>query len=119
MKTKLAAETYMLACGALPLPGKKELVGWETDKVTDKQKETLDKFDIAVTNIRYKGQASRVLGMITKRIDKKLSSPRQIQILLQKGYTFAELAPMTFAEASEILTRLFQNRDSEKEEAED
>lgn len=116
MKTKLSPETYMLACGALPLPSKKELVGWECDKVTDKQKATLDKFDIAVATIRYKGQASRVLGMITKRIDKKLSSPRQIQILLQKGYTFSELAPMTFKEASSILDRLFKNNDEEDAE---
>lgn len=116
MKTKLSPETYMLACGALPLPSKKELVGWEGDRITDKQKSTLNKFDIAVTTIRYKGQASRVLGMITKRIDKKLSSPRQIQILLTKGYTFAELAPMTFKEASAILDKLFKNSYEEDEE---
>ena len=116
MKTKLAAETYMLACGALPLPSKRELIGWECDKATEKQKAAIDKCDIKTTDIKYKGQASRVISMIGKRIEKKLCSPRQIQILLKNGYTFSELAPMSFKEASGILDRLFKSGEEEEED---
>lgn len=105
---KIAADTYLLICGSLPMPKKTDLTGWECEKATQKQKDAIGKFGVAHTHIKYKGQASLVLDMIFSRKKRGLCSPKQIEILLRNGYTSADIAPMTVQEAGEIITDIFK-----------
>ena len=106
MKTKIQPNVYLIAIGRLPLPTKYELAGWKEDPTTDKQKKELDKYGIAYSTIRYKGQASMVLQVIYDRAKYNLATPKPIQLLLEKGYKGNRMQYLTVQGASRVIKGL-------------
>jgi len=78
--------------------------GWKCDPVTDKQKETLDRYGIAYARVKYKGQASMIISLILKRNEERMATPRQIQVLLKNGYSMGRIKLLTVRGASKIIS---------------
>ena len=108
MKTKIQPNTFLIAIGMAPMPTKYDLFGWREEPATEKQKKELEKFGIAYSTIRYKGQASMVLQTIYKREADGLATPKQIQLLLEKGYKGNRLRYLTVIGASRIIKDLIR-----------
>lgn len=101
---KIQADVYLTACGLPPMPKKYEMSGWKCDPISDKQKETLEKYGIAYARVKYKGQASMIIGLILKRNDERLATPRQIQVLLKNGYAMGRIKLLSVKGASKIIS---------------
>ena len=100
---KIQADVYLTACGYPPMPRKWDFEGWRTDPITDKQKKTLDGYGIAYSRVKYKGQASMIISIISKRSAKTLATPKQIQVLLKQGYSMGRIKLLTVKGASKII----------------
>ena len=103
---KIEPNTYLVALGFEPLPKKAEMTGWKTESVTDKQKALLEKYGVAYAHIYYKGQASMLISIITKRMNEHMATPKQIQMLLSKGYASGHIKRLTMKGASKIINEL-------------
>jgi len=82
------------------------VMGWETANVTPKQAEILAKngFDPTMMN---KGQASKVLDGVFKRMNNDMASVKQVMLLQRFGRR--DFSTMKFKEASELITRIKNN----------
>lgn len=103
---KIQADVYLTTCGEAPLLKKWELKGWQADKITDKQKAMLEQYGIAYARVKYKGQASMLISLIIERNKCNLATPKQIQVLLQKGYAPSKIKKLTNRGASMVIARL-------------
>ncbi len=77
---------------------------WELEEPTEKQLATLEKCGIRAEAIKSKGLASKLMDMITKRINMGLSTPKQMKILTKFG--FKNSAKWTKDQASDVITML-------------
>ena len=103
---KINPNTLLVALGYSPLPKKAEMTGWKQDLITDKQKALLEKYGVAYAQIKYKGQASMIISIVTKRMNEDMATPKQIQMLLSKGYASGHIKRLTKEGASKIIARL-------------
>jgi len=103
---KIQPDTYLTALGYAPMPKKMEMSGWKQEPITEKQKTQLEKYGVAYTRIKYKGQASLILGIIFKRGDQNMATPKQIQMLLQHGYASGHIKRLTLKGASKIISEM-------------
>ena len=71
--------------GGNMLLGYEPVYQWEKDKVTDKQRATLEKMGVNPDSVECKGAAKIVLDRMFKRIDAGLSTPKQIKLLERYG----------------------------------
>lgn len=101
---KIQADVYLTVLGYAPMPKKDELIGWRAQPISDKQKIMLDKYGIAYARVRYKGQASQIIEIITKRSKKNLATPKQIQVLLKNNYPQGRIKRLTIRGASKIIS---------------
>jgi hypothetical protein len=101
---KIQPDTYLIACGLTPMLKKYEMFGWKTDPATGKQKETLSKYGIAYSRVKYKGQASLLIQTILKRNNDGLASPKQIQVLISHGYSMGRIKYLTMRGANKIIS---------------
>ena len=85
--------------------------GWEKEKASSKQQETLAKFGFDGSSMR-KGYASKILDKVMDRMDHKLASAKQLNILQRFGYR--KFGGMTFEEASGKIDKLAKNGWSRK-----
>ena len=59
---------------------------WQKEPPTQKQIETLEKFQIDPSCVTTAGMASELLDSVMSRMDSKLTTPKQIRFLERKGY---------------------------------
>lgn len=102
---KIQADVYLTTLGYPPMPKKYELSGWRAQPVTEKQKAMLEKYGIAYARVKYKGQASQIIGIITDRCANNLATPKQIQILLKNNYAMGRIKNLTIHGASKIIAK--------------
>lgn len=105
---KLQAETYLMVCGLYSLPKKNDLSGWQTQPVTEKQKEYLNNVGLGYSRIKYKGQASIVIDAYTVRRNAKMATPKQLAVLLSNGVPITDVTTLTIKQASDKIRSLFQ-----------
>jgi superfamily II DNA or RNA helicase len=74
---------------------------WESEPLTDKQKEILSKSGIALESIKGKGHASKLLDLIFRRRELKLASPKQVALL--KKWGVEKPHQVSFAKAGAII----------------
>ena len=79
---------------------------WEDEPATEGQQATLAKFGFDGSAMR-KGYASKILGKLMDRVDKKLASAKQINTLQRFG--LRKFEGMTFEDASKKIDRIKQN----------
>ena len=103
---KINPNTYLVAIGFDALPKKMEMTGWKQDEITPKQKATLDKYGIQYAHIKYKGQASMLISILTKRANDNMATPKQIQMLLNHGYASGHIKRLTVKGAAKIISEL-------------
>lgn len=80
---------------------------WETEGMTDKQRQTLIKNGIDADEVKTKGRACLIIGTIVERCRKGLSSPKQIRLLESKGFVHVEA--WKFEYASQMIDRIAKN----------
>lgn len=80
---------------------------WEREKPTDKQLETLEKFQIDPSGVTTRGMASELLDACMKRIDGKLCTPRQLRIL--ERYGFEHVGTWSKEQATYAIGRISSN----------
>ena len=83
------------------IPTKYELKGKCADGITAEQQKTLRKFGIGVTGLKYKGQATIVIGYAVERAKKHLATARQMKKMEESGIDMIHVR--TFKEAKWIL----------------
>ena len=80
---------------------------WQKEPPTDKQIETLEKFQIDPTTVTTAGMASELLSSVMGRMDSKLTTPKQIRFLEQRGYE--HVGTWTKEQASLAIGRISKN----------
>lgn len=80
---------------------------WEKEPATEKQVRLIEQAGINADGM-CKGQASRIIDTIFRRRDAKLATPKQVKMLVSKGFNNAGL--WTFEQASQMMGMLAQNR---------
>lgn len=105
---KIQAETYLVICGLYSLPKKKDLAGWQTQPITEKQKEFMDAVGIGYSRVKYKGQASIVIDAFVVRKNARLATPKQLAVLIDNNVPISEVSSLTIKEASDKIRSLFQ-----------
>lgn len=74
------------------------------DGPTEKQRATLRKFGVGYSELKCKGQASAVLGVVFARLNDDLATPGQMRALKRIGMT--DVSGYTREQANEILTKV-------------
>lgn len=77
---------------------------WEYGDVTDKQRETIEKFGVDSSGIENAGQASAFIDALTRRVDSGLATPKQIRCLERAG--FQNVGTWSFEAANSMVGRL-------------
>ena len=78
--------------------------GWEQSPVSDKQKQTLEKFGIFTDEIGNAGKAAKLLDRLAKRRDEGLTTPKQIRLL--ERYGFRNVGMWQFDQAKSMIDRI-------------
>ena len=78
--------------------------GWEQSPVSDKQKQTLEKFGIFTDEIGNAGKAAKLLDRLAKRRDEGLTTPKQIRLL--ERYGFRNVGMWQFDQARTMIDRI-------------
>jgi superfamily II DNA or RNA helicase len=82
---------------------------WEKQSPSPAQINLLKRFGISTEGIRYKGRASKLIGMIMDRTRSKLATPRQLVLMEQLG--IPDCDKLSFKDASlEIGKRIGRNK---------
>lgn len=76
---------------------------WDEEPATAGQLEFLAKQGMDVTNVKYKGLASYIIGTYLKRMKLHLATPRQLTLMKQLGLPEDKAATMTNKEAGAFL----------------
>jgi len=77
---------------------------WECGAVTDKQRETIERFGVDSSGIENAGQASAFIDALTRRIESGLATPKQIRCLERNG--FQHVGTWSFEAAHSMIGRL-------------
>lgn len=80
---------------------------FEKEPATDKQKAMIENAGIDPEGL-CKGQASRIIENIVNRREQGLATPKQVRMLVNKGFNNANM--WTFEQASHMMSILAQNR---------
>ena len=75
--------------------------------VSQKQKDTLEKFGIFADEIENAGKAALIMDRLQKRRDAGLSTPKQIRFLEGRG--FANVGTWEFTDANNMIARISAN----------
>lgn len=81
--------------------------GWEMAPPSKKQIEALQKLGIFPDQIENAGMAAKLLNHLHARIEAKLSTPKQIRLLENKG--FQHVGAWPFQDASKMISRMSYN----------
>lgn len=98
---------FEMSIGAADLSNYVPSFGWEMSPVSDKQKQTLEKYGIFTDEIENAGKAAMLLNRLHKRREEGLTTPKQIRKLEQFG--FKRVGEWTFDSASKLITRIAAN----------
>lgn len=98
---------FEMSIGAAELSQYVPTFGWEMSPPSDKQKQALEKYGIFTDEIDCAGKASLLLDRLNKRRIEGLSTPKQIRLLEGRG--FKRVGEWTFADASNMITRIAAN----------
>jgi superfamily II DNA or RNA helicase len=93
---------FALSLGNLALAEYAPELAWESEELTDKQREILSNNGFDVSTVKCKGHASKILNLLFSRRAQKLATPKQVKLLKQWGVKKAYLK--SFNEASVIIT---------------
>lgn len=77
---------FEMSIQAEDLSGYVPAFGWEMAPPSDSQKKTLEKLGIMPDEIENAGKASKLLERLDKRRQEKLTTPRQIRFLENRGF---------------------------------
>lgn len=97
---KLQAETYLTACGIDGLPRKNKLTGWQILPVTESQKKKLWDLGLGYSQVKYQGQANFLFDVFVIRKAAGMASPKQLAILIERGYSIKTLCKLSSRSAS-------------------
>lgn len=98
---------FEMSIGAADLSQYVPAFGWEMSPVSDKQKQTLEKYGIFTEEIENAGKAAMLLNRLHKRREEGLTTPKQIRKLEQFG--FKHVGEWTLDSASKLITRIAAN----------
>lgn len=98
---------FEMSIQAQDLSGYVPSFGWEMSPPSQKQLDALEKYGIYPNEIDNAGKAAMLLNRLHKRRDEGLSTPKQIRLLENKG--FLHVGEWTFAQASNMITRIAAN----------
>jgi hypothetical protein len=96
---------FALSLGSPQLTDYEPVMPWESDPISDKQREMLLKSGLDVEGICCKGHASAIIEKIVLRSKLSLATPKQVSLLTRLHYPNAHRA--TFLEASQFLAKRF------------
>lgn len=98
---------FEMSIAAQDLSGYVPSFGWEMSPPSQKQLDALEKFGIYPNEIENAGKAAMLLNRLNKRRDEGLSTPKQIRLLENKG--FSHVGEWTFRAANAMITRIAAN----------
>ncbi len=81
---------------------------WEMGPATEKQIQFLENCGIDAETVMNKGHASMIIGRIRGRMDRGLSTPKQINCLERYGFT--RVGTWTSVQATSMISRISSNR---------
>jgi superfamily II DNA or RNA helicase len=100
----------LTAMETLGMPVRKEAASLQ-GTITDRQRETLEKFGVTGMESCSKRRASALIDTLMERSRLKLCSHKQIAHLIRNGVPAEEARAMSKAQASEFLSNLWGDRD--------
>lgn len=98
---------FEMSIGAADLSLYVPAFGWEMSPVSDKQKQTLEKYGIFTDEIENAGKAAMLLNRLRKRHEEGLTTPKQIRKLEQFG--FKHVGEWSFNDALKLIARIAAN----------
>lgn len=98
---------FEMSIQAEDLSGYVPAFGWEMAPPSDKQKKALEKLGIMPDEIDNAGKASKLLDRLDKRRQEKLTTPRQIRFLENRG--FQHVGTWQFDTAKSLIDRIAGN----------
>ena len=98
---------FEMSIQAEDLSGYVPAFGWEMAPPSDKQKKALEKLGIMPDEIDNAGKASKLLDRLDKRRQEKLTTPRQIRFLENRG--FQHVGTWQFDTAKNLIDRIAGN----------
>ena len=98
---------YEMSIQAEDLTGYVPSFGWEMAPVSDKQKQTLEKFGIFADEIENAGKAAMIMNRLEKRRIEGLTTPKQIRFLEGRG--FNHVGTWSFQDANNMIARISAN----------
>lgn len=99
---------FALTCDEDDLAEYSPTMLWESQPMSMKQRESLDRMGFDTESIQCKGLACRIMDLVISRIEQNLASPKQMKWLQRFNTPDAHLK--TFEEASAILDSRFGGR---------
>ena len=76
---------------------------WEEEPPTAGQLDFLEKNSISTSGIKYKGLASKVIGLVLARMKMKLATPRQLSLMKELGLNELTCATLTSTDATYLI----------------
>ena len=98
---------FEMSIQAEDLAGYVPAFGWEMAPPSDKQKSALEKLGILPDEIENAGKAAKILDRLDKRKQAKLTTPRQIRFLENRG--FQHVGTWQFETAKKLIDRIAGN----------
>lgn len=98
---------FEMSIQAEDLSGYRPAFGWEMAPPSDKQKAALEKLGILPDEIDNAGKAAKLLDRLDKRRMEKLTTPRQIRFLENRG--FEHVGTWQFETARKLIDRIAAN----------
>lgn len=98
---------FEMSIQAEDLSGYVPAFGWEMAPPSDKQKKALEKLGILPDEIDNAGKAAKILDRLDKRKQEKLTTPRQIRFLENRG--FQHVGTWQFDTAKKLIDRIAGN----------
>lgn len=98
---------FEMSIAAADLSGYVPSFGWEMSPPSQKQLDTLEKYGIYPNEIDSAGKAAMLLNRLHKRKEQGLSTPKQIRLLENKGFT--HVGEWSFDAASRMISRIAAN----------
>lgn len=98
---------YAMSIQAEDLSDYQPTFGWEMAPPSQKQIDALQKLGIFPDQIENAGMAAKLLNHLHARIEAKLSTPKQIRLLENKG--FQHVGSWPFQDASKMISRMSYN----------
>lgn len=99
---------YEMSIGSADLSGYKPAFGWEAEKPSSDQVESLAKLGIMPNSIDSAGKAQRIIDTVKHRKESGLSSPKSIRFLERKGFQHVGKWKQDFAQ--DLIGRISANR---------